>query len=266
MLKTNSTLSFLLLLSLGCAGVKTIRAAGQTKIYALKYGESTYRSNLVNTLSQERQLKFNWLFYLVEAGNPPQYTLIDTGFENAKWRSRFGLKNFKTAAELLSLVGVRPEQISRVILTHSHFDHAGNVTHFKNSNILIQAKEYHALLDRSIAPFLASVKAREKLQLIDQPRTQAGEFELIFTGGHTAGSQAVRVSVNDKTYLFTGDECYFQDACHARVPLPAASAHSQKHNKDFLKTISESDRILTGHESQLTGGHWLNDFVYLMTP
>lgn len=238
-------------------------AAGQTKIYALKYGESTYRSNLVNTLSHEPRVKFNWLFYLVESGTPPQYTLIDTGFENAKWRRQFALKNFKTTTELLSLAGVRPEQISRVILTHSHFDHAGNLPHFKNSRVFMQANEFTSLSDKSIAPFLASQKQQGKLQLIDQPRAQAGEFELVFTGGHTPGSQAVRLATGEKNFLFTGDECYFQDACRARVPLPAVSAHSQQNNTRFLQSISERDIILTGHETNLTGGRWLNSHVYL---
>lgn len=247
----------------GCAGAKPLPGTTLTRIYALKYGESTYRANLVNTLSHERLIELNWLFYLVETGNPPQYTLIDTGFENAKWRSQFGLKKFRTAADLLSLVGVTPAQVSRVILTHSHFDHSENIKQFKGSQVFIQAKEFHALADKSIAPFLASLQNQGKLQLIDQPVFRIGEFELVFTGGHTAGSQAVRLTANGKAYLFTGDECYFQDACHRRVPLPAASVHSQKNNGHFLNTIGERDFILTGHETNLTGGRWLNDFIYL---
>lgn len=243
--------------------MKPIPAAGQTKIYALKYGESTYRSNLVNTLSREPRVKFNWLFYLIESGTPPQYTLIDTGFENASLRKQFSLRKFKSARELLSLAGIRPEQISRVILTHSHFDHAENLQHFRNSRVVMQANEFTSLSDKSIVPFLASQKQQGKLQLIDQRRAQAGEFELVFTGGHTPGSQAVRLTTGEKTFLFTGDECYFQDACRARVPLPAVSAHSQQNNTRFLQSISERDIILTGHETNLTGGRWLNDFIFL---
>lgn len=254
-------ITLLLLLSLGCAGIKNIPAPGPSKIYALKYGESNYRAALVNTLEKSAYVRLNWLFYLVEKNGA--YTLIDTGFEDARLRKQFGLKKFKSARELLSMAGVKPEQISRVILTHSHFDHAGNLPHFKNSRIFIQAKEFSSLSDKSITSFLASQKQQGKLQLIDQPSAQAGEFEQVFTGGHTPGSQAVRLTTGEKTFLFTGDECYFQDACRARVPLPTVSAHSQQNNTRFLQSIGERDIILTGHETNLTGGRWLNDFIFL---
>lgn len=230
-------------------------------IYALKYGESHYRAALVNTQAKSKNVRLNWLFYLVEAKG--EYTLIDTGFENNRLRKQFGLQKFKSAHELLSLVGVTPDQINRVILTHSHFDHASNTPLFERSHVVMQVKEFHSLSDKSITPFLTSLQTQKRLQLIEQPRLSLGEFELIFTGGHTPGSQAVRLAANGKAYLFTGDECYFQDACHAHVPLPAASAYSQKNNVNFLSTVSDSDIILTGHETNLTGGRWLNDFVYL---
>lgn len=251
----------MLRLSVASCALLFTSASYAVNIYALKYGESNYRTTLVNTQAKSKYVRLNWLFYLVEAKG--EYTLIDTGFENTRLRRQFGLQKFKSARELLSLVGVTPDKISRVILTHSHFDHAGNTPLFERSHVVMQAKEFDSLSDKSIAPFLSSLQTQKRLQLIEQPRLSLGEFELNFTGGHTPGSQAVRLVANDKAYLFTGDECYFQDACRAGVPLPAASAHSQKNNADFLRSISDRDIILTGHETNLTGGRWLNDFVYL---
>ena len=253
-----------LLIFQNCALLKNDTAYKDIRIYAFKYGESDYRSALVNTLSQKPWVKLNWIFYLIVTQTPPQYTLIDTGFADAAFRRQFGLKNFKYATDLLAAVGVKPKEIGRVILTHSHFDHANNVPLFENAHVYMQAAEFNQLSDKSILPFLNSLQAQGKLHLIKERSHHLDPFEVIFTGAHTAGSQVVRLTVNDKTYLFTGDECYFQDACRARTALPKISAYSVKRNIDFLQTISERDIILTGHETQLSQGRRLNDSVYLI--
>ncbi|CAF2563112.1 unnamed protein product [Rotaria sp. Silwood2] len=42
----------------------------------------------------------------------------------------------------LSLIGVEPEMINYIILTHTHADHTGNLKYFPNAKIYIQRQEY----------------------------------------------------------------------------------------------------------------------------
>lgn len=237
---------------------------GRMRIYALKYGEGKYSARLVNTLKQENLVNLNWLVYLVVNENPRQYTLIDTGFDDATLRRKFGLQKTKTIAELLSLVGVRSIDIDQVFLTHTHFDHAHNLPQFTNSTVYLQSREYAALADKSIAAFLSAAKLAGRLRLIEHSRMTHGIFATIFTGGHTPGSQAIFLNANGRNFIFTGDECYFQDACRVRMPLPVAAANSPENNRAFLRTLDSGTEILTGHETHLTGGHWLNEYVYVM--
>ena len=234
------------------------------RIYALKYGESKYPASLVNTLSRERLVTLNWLVYLVVSENPPLNTLVDTGFDDPALARQFGLQKTQSMGALLALVGLKATDIHQVFLTHSHFDHAHNLPQFTNSVIYLQSREYSSLADKSIAAFLSGVKSAGNLRLIEPGQMNHGIFETIFTGGHTPGSQAVRLVANGRNYVFTGDECYFADACRAKVPLPAAAAYAPQKNRAFLRSLAESEVILAGHETRLTGGRWLNDYVYLI--
>lgn len=262
-LTSTAALAFFAFIATCCAGDRKA-AAARTKIYALKYGESKYPANLVNTLSQERLVNLNWLVYLVVSENPRQYTLIDTGFDDPAPRRKFGLQKTKTIGELLSLVDINNAEIGQVFLTHSHFDHAHNLPHFTNSVIYLQSREYNSLADKSIAAFLSGANSAGRLRLAESGRMNHGIFETLFTGGHTPGSQAILLKANGRSFVFTGDECYFQDACRKQVPLPVASAHSPENNRAFLRTLDGNAKILTGHETHLTDGRWLNDYVYVV--
>lgn len=256
-------MSAALAVTLGCFGSQN-GPQGRTRIYVLKYGESKYPASLVNTLSRERLVTLNWLAYLVVSGNPPQRTLIDTGFDAPVLARQFGLQKTQQMGTLLGLVGLKTTDIHQVFLTHSHFDHAHNLPQFTNSVIYLQGREYSSLADKSIAAFLSAAKSAGNLRLIEPGQMNHGIFETIFTGGHTPGSQAMRLTANGRNYVFTGDECYFADACRAKVPLPAAAAHSPEKNRSFLRGLGESEVILAGHETRFTGGRWLNDYVYLI--
>lgn len=251
------------LLSL-CLALSLTGAAEAAKIYALKYGESTYKASLVNTLAKSRLVRLNWLFYVIETGAPAQYTLIDTGFSAAEQRRRFGLTRYNAAESLLQSIGLKPEMISRVILTHTHFDHAGNLALFPRARITLHAAEYEALSDRRTAAFLAAAKSQGLLDIITASRSQLGDFEIIHTGGHTPGSIAIQWRAPKNTFVFTGDECYFAAACRAGIPLPKASAFSVARNTEFIRALNPQHVLLTGHETEPLGGKWINDNVYLI--
>lgn len=236
------------------------------KIYVLKYGESRYRTALVNSLSREKSVRLNWLIYLIETGSPVQYTLIDTGFSDPHEQKRFGVQRYRSLQALLKETGITPGQVRKVFLTHSHFDHAGNAPMLQNSTFYLAAGEYAQLADQSIVAFLRQKQQAGGLITLQGMQNQIDEWRVTLTAGHTPGSQVIRLKLNGKDYLFTGDECYFADACRQQIPLPKASAHSVSNNKAFLKTIGKHEIILTGHETNLTGGRWVSDAVYVIEP
>jgi glyoxylase-like metal-dependent hydrolase (beta-lactamase superfamily II) len=141
--------------------------------------------------------------------------LIDTGIGD-RWdetaRDRYRIEQPPTVESSLARAGFRPIDITRVILTHLHFDHAGATTRldnggrpvprFPNARHYVQAKEWEAALApdrRSRASYRADdflpVRDAGLLELIDGDFQlelgPATALELLRTGGHTPGHQIV---------------------------------------------------------------------------
>ena len=112
----------------------------------------------------------------------------------------------------LSLIGVEPQMIKRIILTHTHSDHAGNLTYFPNAKIYIQRKEYeHAFQSRDILGdgwfyYAYQNRPESDWHLVDGDKNIMPGLDLISTPGHTHGHQSVRVQLpSGTTIIMTGD-------------------------------------------------------------
>ena len=131
----------------------------------------------------------------------------------------------------LQAVGVGPEDVTDVVLTHLHFDHAGGATvregevvgpafpkavyHIQEENWKT-AHEPHELERRSYLPEnFAPIEAAGLLQLHTGGEEIFDGVEVLPTGGHTRGMQLIRVSGDGKSVLFCAD--LFPTASHIRI-------------------------------------------------
>lgn len=82
--------------------------------------------------------------YVYLRGNG-HHIMVDVGFNNsaygAELGTRFGVTGWQSPTVVLDEVGVRPEDIDTVIVTHAHFDHFGNITAFPSATFYLQERE-----------------------------------------------------------------------------------------------------------------------------
>ncbi len=166
------------------------------------------------------------IVYYIEGGS--RRILVDTGphsfeVEEGQWYNSTPLirvrqsKSQRLENALKDTVGVTPKDIDLVILTHLHWDHAGQVDKFPNSEIIVSDVElnyafnplpraykvYLALQAGIVPPFakviknVRTVKMKEK-KIIDG-------ITVIPTPGHTPGSISVCVETSHGQYVITGD-------------------------------------------------------------
>ena len=148
--------------------------------------------------------------------------LIETG-NGSKWtdkeRAIYGMEE-RSIETALGEVGVAPEQIDLVIVTHLHFDHPGGLTRiapngelaptFPQAEIVVQKQEWDdAMANRSTmsGTYLRSHldPIADRVQLIDGEAMITDGLRVCPTPGHTWGHQAVLFEDQNGTICFPGD-------------------------------------------------------------
>ena len=97
---------------------------------------------------------------------------------DSAWKSVEGLA-------VLAKTGFRLEQVDTLILTHLHFDHAGNFAAFPNARLIVQRREYERWLE-----VIASVPDLSLGKLRDFRRLLGNRLPLIGVGGIANAEQA----------------------------------------------------------------------------
>jgi N-acyl homoserine lactone hydrolase len=164
---------------------------------------------------------------VVDTGTPARITqpgyLPDQQRKNP--RSHFQIEPEEEIGPLLRGIGLSPDDVRWVVLTHLHIDHDGGLAHFPKAEMLVSRAEYRTasgpfgkllgylpqhwpswfaprLVDfapQPFGPFPASL-----------PLTQAGDVTLVSTTGHSFGHLSVVLQQDDQSIFFAGDTSYTQ--------------------------------------------------------
>jgi len=160
---------------------------------------------------------------LIQTGK--ERILIDTGIGDkldGKFIEIYSLKRQNGLLRSLASLGISPDQINKVVLTHLHFDHAGGNTRignegkpiptFPRAQYYIQRKEWEDALytnERTKASYLAEnflpLEEARQLKLIEGDFQIAPGIEAILTGGHTKSHQVVLIQSGGEKAIFWGD-------------------------------------------------------------
>lgn len=182
--------------------------------------------------------------------------LVDTGVghkADAKFEQIYAVDHeHSTLLGSLSDLGVAPEAVTDVILTHLHFDHAGGATTrdsdgtlrptFPEATVYVQRTHWDWAheSEREAASFLAEnmdpLDASGRLSLLDGDEPPAPGLRLHVVDGHTRGQQLVSVHDGRQSLLFAAD--LVPTAAH--VPLLWIMAY----DVEPLKTLAEKRRLL----------------------
>lgn len=163
-----------------------------------------------------------WAAYIE---TPTKKILFDTGLcencltggepESTKVNIPISFKDGENLEHQLSLLGVNPEEIDYVIISHLHHDHAGKIGLFKNAKIIVQRREMaRALMDtHTVNPMGTYLKADlevdAKWTLVDGDVDFMPGIKLLLVPGHAEGLQCLQLELDNLgTVLLTSDACY----------------------------------------------------------
>lgn len=148
-----------------------------------------------------------------------------------------------------------PEEIELVILTHLHWDHAGNNGLFKNARFYVQKREAEygaAPLKIQQSAYNQDLIFRMHYELSEGEAQIAEGIRVIPTPGHSPGSQSVIVDTETEPYMIVGDLICLYD-CINRDPMIINGLHTNlfEYYDSLERAVGTGRRILPGHEPKI---------------
>ena len=229
-------------------------------IKALDTGTSVVEASIVSYLSHcGEQLVIPRIMWVLEG---PSTIVVDTSVAVDGTPNEFVGEQFERSREqmpknALAAAGVDPRDVEFVILTHLHWDHAGNCDLFPDARIIIQEEE----MRYAIAPgrfFRRGYLSPESgwpvpPYLVRNVQTVRGEYEVapgvkvVPAPGHTPGSQAVMVDTVDGVYCIAGDAVMvFANLLDDTPPGYHVDVDQSLHSIDSLRRRAK--HILPSHD------------------
>jgi len=208
----------------------------------------------------DRLSRIDYFVWLVRHGD--RLVLIDTGFSEEEGRAR-GRTMLVHPVDALSRLGIAPSHITDVVITHLHYDHAGNLKDFPNAIFHIQDGEMAYGTGRCMChermrrPFAAeAVVDAVRLVYSDRMHFHDGDHELFpgvslhLIGGHSKGLQVVRIEIEGKTVVIASDALHFEHYLTADNVFPLFADYSEVvEGYRKLRTLSGPNGLLVpGHD------------------
>jgi glyoxylase-like metal-dependent hydrolase (beta-lactamase superfamily II) len=233
------------------------------QVFALRYGTSgprERRENFIFADAHEAGVPLDYYVWVIR--DEHRTIVVDTGF-NAESAGRRGRRMVTEPVVLLKALGVDAAAVSDVVITHLHYDHAGNLGVFAKARFHMQDDEMAYATGRHMAhaclvqPFdvedvVAAVRHVHAGRVCFHKGSEeiAPGVELHRIGGHTGGLQIVRVRTAGGWLVLASDALHFAENRLSRNPFPLVF-HVGEMMEGFRlceRLADGEDRIIPGHD------------------
>lgn len=204
-------------------------------------------------------------FNLWVVRNAHRVVLVDTGFAARAAAERRRPLDFDPIDGLATL-GIDKDAIEDIIITHLHFDHAGNLDRFGKARFHVQDAEAAFATGRcmceahlrfpfdveDVVQFVRHTYA-ERVRFHEGDATIAPGISVHFVPGHTAGMQAVRVMTPRGPVVLASDSSHMYANVMRRSPFSlTVDALATLRSYDRLMELAGSyERVIPGHDPKV---------------
>ena len=239
------------------------------EVFALRIGSNAQRTARENFLydgclgEPGALMPLDYFFWVIR--NDSRVIVVDTGFvpSTAVRRAR---EMGRPPADALAVLDVDASRVQDVIITHLHWDHAGNLDLFPRARVHVQEEE----LRYCTGPIMSHQGIRKTYEVTDVMSAVKSLFDgrLVLhggvaeiapgvtihpVGGHTPGSQIVRVRTKRGWVVLASDSAHLWANFRRRSPFPILDNLAQ--TLDAFKTIVElaegEDHVIPGHDPEV---------------
>jgi glyoxylase-like metal-dependent hydrolase (beta-lactamase superfamily II) len=198
--------------------------------------------------------------------------LFDAGYYRRKLVDMARPLPYTRPSDAIRKVGVTPEAVTDIIISHVHWDHLDGADLFPNAHIWIQKDEYEHYvgskgepLDRGIdtadAAMLAALRRAGRVTLISGDDHEIMSGITVYTGGrHTYASQYLGVSTRDGTVVLADDDAVMYENIEKRIPIagrfaPGDTIANLQAQDRMHRIASDPNLIFPGHDPAIFSRH-----------
>lgn len=235
------------------------------RVYAIRYAhrDGVAAAEVFHHAAPEDQSRAMAYYVWLVTGSAGQF-LLDTGFGRAvaRQRDREGCLR-GDPLDALAALGAPADRLATVVLSHLHFDHCGELDRFPVARFWLQRAElafwtgpsaHRPSFRRVVVP--ADLTAVVELNLAGRISWADGDVELApglsahRVGGHTAGTQVLRVRTRHGVVVLASDASHYYDNLDQDRPYSAVDSVSGAHAAfDRLRELAGPDgQIVPGHD------------------
>lgn len=242
------------------------------EVYALKYfsGLNYKLAKAVYQVGWAEDIKINCYIWAIRNKKNGEVTLVDTGMDTTMGQRYSSLNPgsvFLPPSQLVPRLGIKPEQVTRVVISHMHVDHAGGMVEFPklypNAQFFVQKKEFDFWVNSPLAqrpPFklfgyapavnaMAELAKTPRLTIVDGDRVIGPDMEVLLAQGHTPGLQVVLVPTAKGNVILGSDVAHLFRSFKEDMPsgiitdMPAWLL-----TYDKLRARAPLENIFPGHD------------------
>jgi glyoxylase-like metal-dependent hydrolase (beta-lactamase superfamily II) len=229
-------------------------------------------ASLVVGADPAERLDIAFIVWVIRGGG--KTILFDAGFHRPELVKRDRLTEpsrpdevFMKPDAAVQGLGIRPEDVTDLIISHVHYDHMGGIDLFPNATIWIQKEEYRYYTADAWQPGGRSggVIPDDVLELVRRNmrklvRLIGGDDQELLPGiraytgpRHTYASQFIRVAgAGQPSWVLASDNCYLYRNLDTRSPGltfdPADRPANIAAQARMVSLAGSADRVLPGHD------------------
>jgi glyoxylase-like metal-dependent hydrolase (beta-lactamase superfamily II) len=218
-------------------------------------------SDLIKGADPSRKIDLAMYVWLVRGGG--RNILVDSGFYRPEFFKSWKIADFVRPDEAVARAGVKADEITDVIITHMHWDHAGSVDLFPKAQVWIQRDEYayytgaawqkggkHGGIELADLTTMLRANTEGRLHLVDGDREILPGISVYTGGRHTWASQYAVVDALPGRVVLASDNLYLYENLDKHLPIAQTfdEASNLRAQDRMRKLASDPRLIIPGHD------------------
>ena len=234
------------------------------EIFALRYATQEQRAARDNFLRppdpHDAPMPMDYFVWVLR--DKQRAVVVDTGFTPEMGAAR-GRTMIRPVAEALAAQGVDPARVEDVVITHLHYDHAGNLGLFPKARFHLQEREMafatganmcfaclrYAFEVEDVVAMVRAVHA-DRVVFHDGMGEVAPGVSLHRVGGHTAGLQMVRAETARGPVVLASDAAHYYANFAQENPFPIVFDMGE-----MARAWRTARRLAGGDAARVVPGH-----------